>query len=237
MKKIAKPIIEISNIKHSSRKAAIEGMSLSVPNGDSFAVVCQKPDSVALILDIIAGKITPKSGKIFFKGDDVTGDKNNFGVVSSQARLPRKTVAELAAAPIVKRGLSRSLTSVLVDKELKSFGLSGIAEQTVSKLPEKTAAQAVLFAAYMCSHELMVIDEPFSTLAKNERDEEIKRLARLRREKKVSLLVFTKDVEIAAALADSVMVADDNMRSRGIIAVEERTREKSIDRLNDLLNN
>ncbi len=234
MKKIAKPIIEISNINHSSRKAEIEGMSLSVPSGDSFAVVCRKPESIALILEIIAGKVTPKSGKIFFKGDDITGEKNHFGVVSSKARLPRKTVADLAAAPIVKRGLSRSLTSVLVEKELKSFGLSDISEQTVSKLPVRTAAQAVLFAAYMCSHELMVIDEPFSGLEKNDREEEIKRLAQLRREHKISLLVFTESVETAAALADSVMVADDNLRSRGIIAVEERAREKSIDRLNAL---
>ena len=100
MKKIAKPIIELSNICRSDKKCSIERLDLSVPDGDSFAVVYTSPGSISLLLDILSGKVQPKKGKIFFKGDEITGTKNNFGVIKKDAPIPkRKTVADYAAVP------------------------------------------------------------------------------------------------------------------------------------------
>ena len=218
MKKIAKPIIELSDIYRSSKKACIEGLNISVPDGDSYAVVHSNQDNISLLLDIIGGKVPPKKGKIFFKGDDITSTKNNFGVIRSDSPLPKKTVADFAGISIVKRGLSRSMTEVLVKKEIKDFGIEDLSESIIAKLPPEDAQKALIFAAYMCSHDFMVIDEPFGNLDKSDRREALKWLNKFRKSKKVSLLIFTQNPELASISADYVMTVDSKTSSSGITA-------------------
>ena len=235
MKKISKPILELSNICRSDKKGAVERLDLSVPSGESFAVIYSEPGGISLLLEMLGGRISPKKGKIFFKGDDITGTKNVFGVVKKGSSFPKlKTVAEAAAAPVVKRGLSRALAGVLVQKEIAAFGLGGIENDGFSKLSTQTGIRALIFAAYMCSHELIVIDEPFSEIAGEERINELEWLSDLRRRHNISLLVFTQDIDTAVMLGDYVMVVDKSTSSKGIIAVEKGKEDKVKARLEDL---
>ena len=235
MKKIAKPIMELSNISRSDRKSTIERLTLSVPDGDSYGVLCKSESNITLLTEILSGRISPKKGKVFFKGDDVTGVKNVFGVVQKEPSAPkRKTVAEAAAASIVKRGLPRELAGVLVKKELASLGLYELGEKRFSELSALDAAKAQIFCAYMCSHEFMAIHEPFSELSEGERDQAVEWLTELKTSAKMSLLTFTQDIPLAMKLSDYVMVADKNTSSAGIIAIEKGKEDLARQRLEEL---
>ena len=59
MRKVAKPILELSNICKKGKSGVIERLDLSIPSGDSFAVVCTDSENAALLTDIIAGKTAP----------------------------------------------------------------------------------------------------------------------------------------------------------------------------------
>ena len=65
----------------------------------------------------------------------------------------------------------------------------------------------------MYSHELIVIDEPFSEIAGEERINELEWLSDLRRRHNISLLVFTQDIDTAVMLGDYVMVVDKSTSS------------------------
>lgn len=236
MKRIAAPIFELSNICHSDKKGVVDRLSLSVPRGDCFAVVYRSSENIALLLDILSGKVTPKKGKVFFKGDDITGSKNHFGIVRQQPSLPRlKTVAEYAAAPIVKRGLSRSMADVLVYKEMNELGMAVLADRQLSKLSPDECSDALIFSAYMCSHEFMVLDEPFAQFGADAREVHMSKLKQLAQHSGMSLLIFTKDAFLATEHADYVMVADKNTASSGIFAVEERRRDRALEQINERL--
>ena len=238
MKKIEKPIIELSNICFTTKSAVVDRLYLSVPKGDRYAVVYRNDENIALLLDILSGSVTPKNGKVFFKGDDVTGSKNHFGIVLRKPKTPRfKTVAEYCAVSIVKRGLPRAMTDILVKKELAAAGLSHLADTPVSKLSEEDRAMVFVFAAYMCSHELIVIDEPFSSFDKDARAGYMERLSELAEKSASSLLIFTKDVPFAVRYADFVMIADKNTASCGIIAVDKRKKERAEEQINKRLLN
>lgn len=232
MRKIAKPIIELSGINHITKKAAVERFSLSLPTGDTYAVLHKSPQDISMLIDIIAGK-QPKSGKIFFRGDDITGTKNSFGVIRSSSSLPKKTVCDFASSIIIRRGLSRATTDVLVRKELTGFGLSESADKNIAKLDAEQAEQAVVFGAYMCSHELIVIDEPFARLEEKERLHMIEWLDKLRHDKNVSLLIFTENLATALALSDCVMTVGKGCESKGIIAVDKK-KERAEEKLREL---
>ena len=235
VKKIEKPILELSSISRSDKKSNIDGLTLSVPGGSSFGVLYKNDDNISLLLEILSGRVPPKKGKVFFKGDDVTGVKNVFGVVPKESgKQKRKTVCEAAGAPVVKRGLSRELAGVLVKKELAAMGLSQLGEKQFSQLSESERATAYIFCAYMCSHEFMVIDEPFSALEGDERGEALEWLNKLRKSSKLCLLTFTKDIDTAVRLSDYVMVADKNTASAGIISVENGKEKRAAEQLSEL---
>ena len=234
MKKVRIPILEVSNIVKKTKKASLDGVSFSVPSGDSLSILCKNGDVCDLMFDILAGSVKPDKGKVFFKGDDVTKEKNAFGTVARVSAVPkRKTISEIAAAPIVKRGLSRTMTAVLVKKELPSMELQQYGEQPFSSLPENIRARGEVFAAYMCSHELIVLNEPFAALSENERRSELERLLDLKKKIGLSLLVFTNDIDIAAACGDVVTVTDDSLKSKGMIAVTNN-KAKVRERLEEL---
>ncbi len=228
MKKISAPILEISNLCHKEKNKVIDRLNISVPKGDCFVVLHKSPDNIELLTDILKGRSKVKKGKIFFKGDNVTGMKNVYGVVEKKHDIPKlKTVFEYSGTPIVKRGLSRSMTGVLVRKEAQTFSLSEFGDTPCGKLPLETAFRVELFSAYMCSHELIVMNEPFFGLDEEERREGLKWLKEKMDKFGFSLLVFTEDVETALYLGNSVMAVDDKTESIGIISIDENKIEKS----------
>lgn len=235
MKKIKIPILEISNLFVSDKKCCIEHFNLSIPHGDSFAVLCGREDEKKLFLEVLSGKHKPEKGKVFFGGDDVTGIKNRFGVVFGESKIPKfKTVAEYVAVPVIKNGLPGKTTDVLVRKELPVMGLSDYADKIISSLPQNIIMRTELFAAYMCSHKLIVIDEPFSSLETEEREAEIQRLVFLRKNMGVSLLVVTDNVDIAVQLSDVVAVVGKGLELKGMVGVDNRKLEKTINKIEEL---
>ncbi len=235
MKKLSVPILEVSNLIKKTKKADIERLTLNIPKGDTVAVLYKNEENISLLTEILSGKTKPEKGKIFFKGDDVTGVKNSFGVVYDMPVLSKnRTVSECASAPIVKRGLARSMACVLVSKEAKVFGLEEYIDSKIGSLPNAIAARAEVFAAYMCSHELIAINEPFCTVGEEERKAEIKLLLNLKNSSKLSLLVFTKDIETALQFGDYVMAVNEKTESAGIIACDKGKKEKTMQKVKEL---
>lgn len=235
MKKIAAPILEISNLCKKEKNKTINRLNLIIASGESMAVLYKNEENIDLLCDILKGSKKAEKGKIFFKSIDVTGVKNSFGVVEKKPDIPKaRTVTDFAAAPVVKRGLSKKMAAVLVQKELDTFELSEYGDKTAFLLPKNLSARAELFNAYMCSHELIVIDEPFSNLSENEREEELKLLENVKNSSSLSLLLFTQSIDLAVRFAGSVMVVDSNTQSVGIISVDRNKIERTILKIKEL---
>lgn len=235
MKKIAPPILEISNLCKKEKNKTINRLNLIISAGESMAVLYKNEENIELLCDILKGSKKTEKGKVFFKSIDVTGVKNSFGVVEKKPDIPKaRTVADFAAAPVVKRGLSRKMVSVLVKKELDTFNLSEYGDKTAFLLPKNLSRRAELFNAYMCSHELIVIDEPFFDLKENEREEELNLLENVKNNSSLSLLLLTQNIDLAVRFAGSVMVVDSSTQSAGIIFVDKNKSDKTVLKLKEL---
>lgn len=236
MKKIGSPLIEISGLYRAYKKVIIDSFNISIGRGDRIAVLHKNPLASSLLCEILSGKETPDKGKVFFKGDNVTGHQNNFGVVGKKSSLSKfKSVLYNGSTPLVKRGLSRCVSDVAVQKELSVFGLQDFSSEKLASLPKNLLFRAELFSAYMCSHELVVIDEPFSELNKEEKAKELENLKNISQEKGIALLLFTEDIDTALSLSQTVMVVNSSMASVGMIAVDNGQIEKTIMRIKELI--
>lgn len=236
MRKVEAPLIEISNIFKNTKKYEIRGFTLNVGRGDSVAVVHKNASCVDLLTEILSGRVSPDKGKIFFKGDNVNGVKDSFGVVTKRQSISKmKTVGDNAAAALVRRGLSRQMASLVVSKDISTFGLQDYLDIAVRNLPANIAARAGIYSAYMWSHEFIVIDEPFAEFDGSNRAEEIEWLRVTAKSNGLAMAVFTENIDTALKLGTSVMVVDKNMRSVGMIGIDKRNIDKSRERLEQLL--
>lgn len=237
MRKIESPLLEVSNLCKTEKDKTIENFNINIARGNSLAILHKNRDTAELLTELLKGEVKAKKGKIYFKGVDATGQKNHFGVVGRKMDIAKtKSVADNAVMPIVKRGLSKSMANVLVSKELKTFELEDYGEKRVALLPKKIALRAELFTAYMCSHELMVIDEPLFALNGDEKKEELSYLLNIKKNANTTFLILTENPEIAVMLADTVMVVKDNMQSVDMVGVDSRRIDKTLEKINELLN-
>ncbi len=235
MKRIGFPVLEVSGIVKKNKKVNIDSFNIVIGSGDCAAVLHNNPNSVQMLVNILGGNVSADKGKIFFKGDNITGQDNIFGCIGKKPSISKmKTVAANGAAPLVKRGLSRAISSVASKKELYVFGLEDCADSQAGSLSTENFYKAELFTAYMCSHEFIVIDEPFGCLDGKLYDKNIEWLKSISEKTKLSMLIFTQKIDTAAKLASTVIVADDKMRSVGIIGVDSQNPENTRMRIKQL---
>lgn len=235
MRKIEAPLLEVSNIHKKHKAIDIRGFNVNVGRGDCVAVLHKSPDAADLTASIISGHTTPDKGKIYYKGDNINGVIRCFGAVKRKPNNKRlKSVANNAALPLIKRGLPRSIAEAAVAKEIEIFGLKGYENDSFGSLDTTAAYRSELYSAYMWSHEFMVIDEPFMELDEEERSKELVWLRETADKTGLAILVFTEDIDTALALASSVMVVNEAMRSQGIIGVDRKRLDITRNRLNEL---
>lgn len=228
MKKIGMPLLEASGICIKSKKASIDSFNISIGRGDSLAVLHNNIPAADLLTEILSGKTEPNKGKLFFKGENITGQRNNFGVARKKAAISKnKTVTENGAVPLIKRGLSRGIATVAAQKELASFDMQDYGTTTVSALPKNIAYRAELFLAYMWSHDVMVIDEPFEGFFESEKAEELKWLKSVAGKTGLAMLILTQSIDTALALSDTVMAVNNQMSSVGMIGVDRNQLDKT----------
>ena len=225
MKKISSPVLEISNLYKTEKHKVIEKFNLILQSGESMALLYKNDENIELLCDILKGQKRVDKGKIFFKSADVTDSKNIFGVIEKKPEIPKtRSVIDIGCSPIVKRGLSKSMASVLVKKELGAFLLNEQGDKTAYLLPKNLKLRTEVFGAYMCSLDL----------SPDQRETELELLEKVKRSVGLSLLVFTKDIDTAVRLADSVMIINDKTQSVGIISVDEKKIQKTKDKINEL---
>jgi ABC-type glutathione transport system ATPase component len=112
----------------------------------------------------------------------------------------------------LRRGLARRAAAEESLIWLHRVGLApakDLAQAYVHQLSGGMAQRAALAIALACRPELLIADEPFSSLDPITAEDQIKLLRRMKQEVKFSLLLITHNLRLARELADKVAVLKD----------------------------
>lgn len=84
---MSEPILSIQNLQvNYGGIEAVKGISFDVPEGEIVTLIGANGAGKSSTLRAISGLVKPKSGKILFKGEDITG-KNPTEIVSKGITL------------------------------------------------------------------------------------------------------------------------------------------------------
>jgi len=188
----------------------MEGIDLSIQTEEFVALVGPSGCGKSTLLRIINGLIAPTSGRVLYRGKALNGVNLNCSMVfQSFALLPWLTVRENVELGLEARGVEADLrmrkAGFLIDK----VGLDGYEEAYPRELSGGMKQRVGLARAVAVEPELLLMDEPFSSLDALTTVALREELLDIWRDPEIPLstiLLVTHIIEEAVELADRVIV-------------------------------
>jgi ABC-type Fe3+/spermidine/putrescine transport system ATPase subunit len=197
---------------------AVADLSLEIQEGEVFTLLGPSGCGKSTTLRMVAGLETPDTGSIRF-GDRLVVDvaksyfvptyRRNIGMVfQSYAIWPHMTVAENVAYPLRLRRVPKQEIRERVERVLRLVGLTGLEKRPAPLLSGGQQQRVALARALIYEPSLLLLDEPFSNLDTNLREQMRLELKILQARLQVTILFVTHDQVEALSLSDRIAVMD-----------------------------
>ena len=188
---------------------AIEGVSLSVAEGELVSIVGPSGCGKSTLLRCVAGLLTPTAGRIELNGSLVERVPDRLSVVFqdySRSLYPWLTVQDNVALPLRRTERSRKARRAAADASLAAIGLPGVAHKYPWQLSGGMQQRVAIARALACDPILLLMDEPFGSVDAQTREDLEDLTLRVRQERGITILVVTHDIDESAYVGDRVIV-------------------------------
>ena len=186
----------------------VKNCSLEIKKGEIFSLLGVSGCGKSTLIKAVLGLIPSYEGKIFLNGKDVSAlppEKRNCTVVFQDLRLfPHLTVGENIAFPLHFQKKSKAEEREIIEELLSLVQLEGFNKRTIESLSGGQKQRVAIARALAQNAELLLLDEPFSSLDPNLRKEMGELLLQLREKRGLSVLLVTHDHEEALRLSDRI---------------------------------
>ena len=200
---------------------AVKNASLSVKDGEVVAVIGPNGAGKTTLFNLITGVIKPDSGKVIFKGEDITGLKpfevcrrgmsRSFQVVNV---FPRLSVFENVQVSVLSRQKktwnlftpSSRLAIAETEKILENVGLTDVGDATSTALSHGERKVLEIAIALGGNPEFLILDEPTAGMSPEETSRCIDLIRQLKEKLGITILFCEHDMEIVFSISDRIMV-------------------------------
>lgn len=189
-------------------QATLHGLDLTVQSGSLTALLGPSGSGKTTTMKLIAGLIAPDAGDIRLDDRsirDLPPERRGVAMVFQNPLLfPHLTVAGNVGFGLRMRGVPPDRIAAEVAAMLARVRLSEHADRKPAQLSGGQAQRAALARALVLRPEVLLLDEPLSSLDATLRDEMQGLIRDLQSETGITTLVVTHDQAEAVALADSI---------------------------------
>jgi spermidine/putrescine ABC transporter ATP-binding subunit len=193
--------------------AAVEGLSLDVREGEFLTLLGPSGCGKTTTLRMIAGFVTPTSGRVRIDDEDVTGlapGKRNVGMVfQDYALFPHLTVAENIGFGLRERRVPAAERARRVRELLALVRLPGLEDRYPAALSGGQQQRVALARALAYTPRVLLMDEPLGALDLKLREAMQAELHQLQRELGITTIYVTHDQDEAMSLSDRIVVMSD----------------------------
>ena len=193
--------------------AVLQNLSLSVAEGEFLSLLGPSGCGKTTLMKTIAGILSATHGSIFLDGNDITKlpiHKRGTVIVFQDMRLfPHKSVVENVAFPLKMQGVPRAERLQAAENLLKKVQLEGCGNRRPSELSGGQQQRVALARALSAQPKLLLLDEPFSALDENLREDMRNLVLQLREEFHMTVILVTHDREEALSMSDRIALMFD----------------------------
>ena len=207
-------MLELRNInKAFGGKQILTNFSLSIPEKQILAIVGPSGGGKTTLLRMLAGLETIDSGEIYYNGESLAIDelekRNLLGFVFQDFQLfPHLSVLDnLTLSPIKTMSMEKEVAEKRARGLLEQLGLAGHADAFPFSLSGGQKQRVALARAMMIKPEIIGYDEPTSALDPELRLE-VEKLILQNKERGMTQIVVTHDLQFAENIADQILKVD-----------------------------
>lgn len=183
--------------------AAIENVSLAIPEGAFVVLVGPSGVGKTTLLRIMAGLLTPQTGVVHYQNDR----RPPVGIVFQRHNLmPWRTAYDNVRLPLDLQGVPRLEARRRVQELFQIVGLNGFEGSYPTQLSGGMAQRVALARALVHRPTLLLLDEPFGALDALTRERMGGELLRIWQALPVTVFMVTHSIHEAVLLADEVLV-------------------------------
>ena len=221
------PILQVRDLVRAfGGIVAVNGFNLDVHQGTIHGLIGPNGAGKTTTFNVISGFYAPTSGKVLYRGEDISGQTTSALAERGLIRTFQGTVLfhELSVLDNVRLGCHRSakagIASRILGRDratenaadekargiLAFFGLEKLAQELASELPHGHQRALGMAVALAAEPKLMMLDEPFTGM----NPEETRRMAalvrRLRDEQGVTVMLIEHDMQAVMGLCETITV-------------------------------
>ncbi|VVE44694.1 Fe3+/spermidine/putrescine ABC transporter ATP-binding protein [Pandoraea capi] len=189
---------------------AVEGVDLSIAQGEFISLLGPSGCGKTTTLQMIAGFVTPTSGRILLEGRDLTPvppEKRGLGIVfQSYALFPHMTVAQNVAFGLDMRRVDPGEKQRRVKDALELVHLGQHAQRYPRELSGGQRQRVALARAMVIAPPVLLLDEPLSNLDAKLREQMQDELRAIQRKVGTTTIMVTHDQAEALAISDRVVL-------------------------------
>lgn len=211
--------LEVKKVSKSYGNAKVlNEVSFEVKSGEVVALLGENGAGKSTISSIIAGSVKHDSGSMFWKGKEYNPSSpgnainNGIGLIHQETRLLKElSVAEnvFVGRLLTKNGVVDFTTmNSLASEQLKRLGLEISPSQLVKNLKMSAQQQIEIAKALALNSELLILDEPTSSLGESETNFLFDKIRQLKKEG-VSFIYISHRLEEIEQIADKIIVLRD----------------------------
>ena len=202
---------------------AVADLSLDVPSGELRAVIGPNGAGKTTLFHLISGLLPPTSGRVLFRGADVTalpaparcrrGISRTFQITSI---FPDLTVLEnVRIAVQLKRGGNfrfvggRALLDAAERRARESLAFLGLldrADAPAATLPHGDQRLLEIAMALAQEPELLLLDEPTQGLSPEDTAATVAVIRQIARDRRLTIILVEHDMDVVFDLADRISV-------------------------------
>jgi NitT/TauT family transport system ATP-binding protein len=184
---------------------ALRDANLAFPKGQLSTLLGPSGCGKTTLLKIIAGLIPRNAGEVLVKGRPVDGPGPERAFVFQDfALMPWADVLRNVAFGLELRGVARPEREEVARKYIAEVGLTGFEHRHPSQLSGGMRQRVGLARALTVNADIILMDEPFSSVDEQTRRKFQEDLLALLRHHQKTVIFVTHSIEEAAYLSDQI---------------------------------
>jgi len=217
-------MLELRDITKSfTQQRVLEGISLTVSDGESVAIMGPSGSGKSTLLHCMSGVLVPDQGEVLFDGHDVAAMSDaersrlrleHFGFIFQDGQLlPELTATENVALPQIMRGVPRSQAHDEAIDMLTRLGLGAYVDRYPGQLSGGQGQRVAIARALAGPPSVVFADEPTAALDQATGHEVMQQIVAVCQKFGVTLVVVTHDPKIADWCSRRVEIRDGLIHS------------------------